>query len=235
MARISELIKLYNEGGLTQHVLEKEISEYLGDRYICKIEDEEKAMTACSYFIFLIPEVRINGLFINVIIDKDILLSYYNDVYFDEILDNIKTFEQPVLRSFNILLKKRLESDRADVIRKYLEIYDMIRPALIIEETPLIVREEDLESIFNQLDSNEKIDLIIETLKTKRMVPETITTYLENFLNIDAEENIIHNEFNADIPNMNIVRTSIASFCNGKSIDYKHEEIPFDYLPSTNQ
>ena len=71
MEKIENLAAMYRKGDITDYVMERELSAYLGSRATVKITDSSSTNLGKSYCIMPLPEKRAEGFHITYFLDRE--------------------------------------------------------------------------------------------------------------------------------------------------------------------
>lgn len=235
---IAELISLYNENKLTKYVLEKELSNFLGDDWMVQIVSQAKATTTTSYGIFVMPEKLPITLHVICYIDECALKNFYTPEELCKALHSLAGMKQFFIKSLFKLLKEHSENvlTFSDVIACFLKLYKASFSCLEVEGKDFLPTPMQLDSLILAFENEANVRENTEALTAGNIVPCEVVEAAHKISHdfIEKVSGPIVKFVDEMHPVQDLYGQHARSFCDG-TYKLSSNQIPWDYTPSTNQ
>ena len=235
--KIKTIVEMYKKDKVTDYVLERELSEFFGDLVEVKLE-KEKGIGKESYCVFAIPEKRQEGFKIVFVIDVNAIKNIYKEDEFAVVCERLQDKIQKILTKYHAFKNETAGKDITlnCALGFLLNLYLSYRNELAIGSAEYLTDEVDVmkyADIFS-LENGNSEDL--ENAKIKGIISNTILEYCKKYVKLADVMRFTTSTFGE--PEKPV-------FCMGQQEMIKHvtstfgvrdhKEIPYDYLPKTNQ
>jgi len=240
MEYIKTVIESYKKDKITNYLLERELSKYLGSGFSVKIANDTKANVNTTYSIFPVPELRTEGLNITVIFNKQAIMNLYSVDELAVILLKIADLKQKIFREF-----MRFRSDSGEItanlaIGFLLGLYEnCFKEALKVGSTgEFFLPDSDIMFKYIDLFNTQSATAEdIESILIQGLIPEEAIILSKNYIRTysNAPEVKIIDDSGRDLPSLNFGQQEIRKNVTSTWGVQDHAEIKYDYLPNTNQ
>lgn len=238
--KIKSLVQMYKKDKVTDYVLERELSVFFtegGVRTTVRLE-KEIGLNKTSYCFFLVPERREEGFHMNIVVDVNCIKIYYSEDEIVEICNRLRNKLQTYLGKYHRFVSDNAgkEVGRNAAIGFLLSLYSTYRSSLIVESDSFLPDENDVlkyADIFTMETANSE-DL--ETIKVRGMISNVIIDLCKKY--IKASDSIklkFMDTYTIEKPTFCLGDQEIRKHCTSTFGVRDHKEIPYDYLPKTNQ
>jgi len=234
MENTIDYVTFYNKGDLTQFALEKELSLFLGDRCEVQIITSPNTNTANSFTIFAVPELRSNGFYLNVFIDK-VALSKFSTEELLKALENIKVLKLMLFRKMNEFLRSSSDHTVNETLGCLLKIYQLTLDAISTSTINTVPDREYLDTFIQKLEDGVAAPTDIEKLLVDDVICSEILELAKKISGNYKETMIPDMVIPGEVPSFNLNRENIRSIAKPTLGDVQHHEIDYNYKPSTNQ
>lgn len=242
MENIESLIKLYRKDTITDYVMERELTRYLGEDTTVRLIEKPNKNLNKSFCIFPIPERLVEGFHIVYFVDKDALKVSYDVPDIILILARVKSSKQDIFMAYNKFIRRNESSDISYgmALGFLLDLYLTFRISLDIRsDIDLLPEEEKIRDISVKANNGEykpedrEALLIINALSNE--VLEFAKKYVKtNPTNIGGPRLVLVSDADM-IPSVNLGQQEIMAHCTSTFGIRQHTEIPENYKPETNQ
>lgn len=240
MEKIETLAKLFREGSVSEYVMERELSAFLGDRVTVSITTKSRSNMATSYCIFPVPEKRVEGFHLTYFIDRDAILTHYNPFEFGLVIEKLRKIEQDILFSYNKFLSRTAGSDvtYGMIVGYLLDLYLTVKTALDIKDGISFlpsdgdVREKALKFQEGRYNAND-----IESVVIDNFAPKDALALAKNQIR-EASIGQPRIKFAKDVmelPAVNLGAQEIMAHCTSTFGVRDHKDIPWNYTPEHGQ
>lgn len=237
MTEITQVIQLYKEGKISQYVFEREVALYLGGQ--TEVSVEQGKNTTASFVVMPLVRQKSTGLMIQYVIDKFALMNLYSPEELGDVLETVRTYRQQILKEFTDFLTEAREKEvsRGDAVAMVLSTYRIIYTALRKKNDKFLPNEDELNDVIYKIREGYLTRELIEEILVKGYLPESAISYADS-LRKEAPEGAVKVKFvnpGRETPEFNLGQQAIRKLAHPTLGDERHHEIPYDYLPKTNQ
>lgn len=238
MDQLIQLVELFKKSDITQHVLEKELSLFMGDRCEVYVVNDASVNTPQSFGIFTTPEFRSNGIYIKFFIDYNALMNFYVPEQLIAILSDIKNMKQKIIKHIFDFVKETEHNvvTRGDATSELLKIYLLTYNSLMIGNPSFLPSKEEILNIINKAENSGITDQDMEDLKINDIIPNEVVAEINKITH--ESDNLVSIELSlngCELPTFNLGYQEVRELCNGNKTEYASKSIKYDYNPTTNQ
>lgn len=227
-----DLLGLYNKGNLTQFALERELSQFLGDRSEVVIVSSSSA-TSNSFGVFPVADLRSNGFYLICYIDKPLLTKCSSEELIN-VLSEISKNKQILFKKFNEFLKSGIHS-KNEVLACYLNLYNLMLNIMVFSENVVLPSVDELNNAIIKLEDGVANAEDLEHLLVSGIIfTEIVELAGKMATKTQNEYDDITTPIKDEVPSFGLGRQEIRKYANPTLGDVSHNEIKYDYIPSTN-
>lgn len=234
--KIKSILMLYKQDKISEYVLERELGEYFGD--LVRIQIEKESTTGkTSYCIFAIPELKKEGFRILFIIDKNALKNIYKEDEFVVVCERLKNKLQNILKRYHSFRKETSDSEVSmnHALGFLLSLYSSYYSDLLIGNREYLPEEDDIMKYTDLFTMEEANSEDLETVKIKGILSNTIIDAAKVYVKFATGLKLNFASTEVEKPVFNLGQQEIIKHCTSTFGVRDHKEIPYDYLPKTNQ
>lgn len=235
--KIKSIVTLYKQDKISEYVLERELGEYFGDLVNIQIE-KESTTGKQSYCFFAFPKMKKEGFRLTFIIDSNAIKNIYKEDEFVVVCERLKGKIQNILKRYHSFMSETKTRDISmnSALGFLLNLYLSYRSELIIGNIEALPEETDIMKYADLFSMESANSEDLETVKIKGILTNAILLMAKEYVKL------------SDVLTLNVTdRTEYEKpvFCMGQQEIIKHvtstfgvrdhKEIPYDYLPKTNQ
>jgi len=242
METIENLVTMYKNGGITDYVLERELTALMGPHTDVSFSKDPNNSIEKSFIIFAYPQKLEEGFHISFFLDKEAVRTYYSPKAFSVMFLNLKETQQSILIKFNDFLKETTERDISFdyAVGFLLSLYASYEHAFKVGETNFLQDDAEVMKMADKFSMEDATTEDLENILIKEMIPQDIIELVKNFVAKvsnakDAVPKIKVVDFDIEQPTFNLGQQEVMKYCSSTLGARDHKEIPFDYTPSTNQ
>ena len=240
MEKIENLAAMYRKGDITDYVMERELSAYLGSRATVKITDSSSTNLGKSYCIMPLPEKRAEGFHITYFLDREAIRTYYTAYEFGLVMEKVARLEQDILLAYNKFLSKHFNSDitYGTALGFILDLYLTFKTALDIKDgIEFLPEDSKVREAVVKLQDGEYKESDLEALLVDNTVSKSVLDYVKKYVkefDLGGGKILIVKDA-TEIPLVNLGAQQILPYCTSTFGTRDHKDIPHDYMPTTNQ
>lgn len=237
MESLESLISLYKKDKITDYVVERELSLFLGMNVHVRITTESMNAGGKSFVLFAIPEKLTEGFVITIFVDKYAIQNFYTAEEFEVLMNRFKKKIQTILRRYFQFLT---ENDNNDITYNYalgflLSLYSLYRGDLIISNDSFLVDEADLLKLADKFSLGDVKKEDMEAALINNMINGEIAEFIKRYVRVSGELKFVITDDTDEKPSFNVWQKEILNNVTSSYGIRNHKEIPYDYLPKTNQ
>ena len=233
---LQSLVSLFKKDQISKYVAEREIAQYMGNDVTVQIVDKKKNISSKSFCIFVLPEKQTQGFNITLIIDSTAIKNIYSDEDFIVVLERLKSKKQKFFKRYNDFLK---EKDDTEISLNYalgfiLDLYSFYRSDLSVRNGDYLPDDDNVIKYAELFTTENGKHQDIEKMLIEEIICTEILDFAKKYVGINSKEIKFGSE-DDDSPSYNeqyqkLIKTSTSTFGTRN-----HKEIPYNYLPKTNQ
>lgn len=235
MEKIESLMSLYRKDKITDYVIERELAAYMGNDISVKFSEDSKA-TSNTFGFFALPERLVEGLHITFIVDKNAFLNFYSDQEIQIIVERLKMEKQHIYKKYMEFIS---EGNDRDISFDYamgflLNLYSLYKSKLIIEDGSFLIPDDELLKYIDKFSLEIATNSDVEAMMINQYICQEIVEFAKKYVKVNNDEiKIKIVDINYEMPQLNLGMQEIRKYANPNYI--KHQDIPYDYKPETNQ
>lgn len=232
--KIKLIVSMFKADKISSYVFERELGEYFGDKISVILE---KTNSNKSYGIFAVPEKLVEGLKITFVIDEYALKTIYNEEEFAYICERLLEKEQKLLSRYNNFY---VDSRKRDVSLQYalgflLSLYQDCF-GIVTNDNTSFPEENDVMNYVDIFSSESATSEDIEGAKVKGVLSNKIIDFAKKYVKHGDEISVrFATTFEVEKPAFCLGQQEILKHATSTFGVRDHKEIPYDYLPKTNQ
>ena len=227
---------MFRDGRVSEYVLERELSAFMGDLFHVRLSKEAKAQGPMSYSFFMVPERLVEGFKIVLFIDESAVMSFYNDTDIVETLVKLQANTQKILKKY-----AKFRNEDRDISLNYsvgflLNLYMDYKHDLSMDpNAPFLPSDADVLKYSDLFSMENATRSDLETLLINKYICNDIIDFVkEKYVHPAYNSAIINVKFadsEKEVPAFNLGRQQVLPFCTSTFGIRHHEDIPYDYTP----
>ena len=235
--KIKSVLMLYKKDKISEYVLERELGQFFGDSVQVIIEKESTTGKE-SYCVFAVPQMRSEGLRIVFVMDKNAIRNIYSEEEFVVVCERLRDQIQPIMRRYYNFVRDTRENDVGmnAALGFFLSLYMSYLSDLVFGNVEKLPDEDDImkyADLFTMENANSE-DL--ENAKIKGILSNSILELAKKYVKMsDVIKLAVHDRPEMEKPVFCMGQQEIIKHVTSTFGVRDHKEIPYDYLPKTNQ
>ena len=239
MENIEALITMYKADKITPYVVERELSNYMGNRCVVQIIEQTNHDVNKSFCFFALPELKVEGLVLTFIVDKAAILSLYNADEVAVICERLRNNIQKILSKYNDFLNNHAAQDisKYDILGFILGLYSLYAGEFNVGGKNASPDIDEVLKASDKFITGQAIPEDIERLQISDIICKEVLDYCERQARVASEKVTIKvvDKVEREIPAFCIGKQEIRKYCAPDSREKLERVIPYNYLPKTNQ
>lgn len=239
--KIKSLIMLFKKDKITPYVVERELSNFLGNFCNVKLIEMTNHDVNKSFGFFACPERLVEGLRITFFVDTTAILELYTEDEVACICERLRNDVQKILRKYNNFIIQHVSQDlsKSDILGFVLNLYATYSGDLICGDKNIVPDIDEMLKLADKFSTGMGTEDDIEKLLISDMICREVLDYCQRQARIaESKEEIkikVSDTIEKEIPTFCLGQQEIRKYCGPDVRGKMHNEIPYDYTPKTNQ
>lgn len=237
MEKVESLLDLYRKEKITDYVIERELSSFLGNDVSVLFSKDCKNNIPTSFILFAVPEKLVEGLHLTLIVDKMSLLNNYSDTEIGMLFDKFKSEKYTIYKKYMTFLNENIDKDISFnyALGFLLNLYASYKNKLIFDNSSFLPSDDELLKYCDKFSMEEATSGDLESLLIQEFICPEIVDFAKKYVRqAKGELRIKTVENELDKYSINFGQQEIRKYANN-CLDGWNRNIPFDYVPDTNQ
>lgn len=236
--KLQSVLTLYKKDQITNYVAEREIAQAMGENVSVKIVKDPKNIASTSFCVFALPKKLVQGYHITFIIDEDALRQIYSEEDFAVVVERLNAKKQAILTKYH---KFEKETKKRDVSYNFalgflLELYSLYRADLSVKDGEYLPDDSEMLKFAELFTSESGTQQDIEKLLLGEFVCPEIIEMVKGYVKTgDFRDDILDFKAETETPKFNGGQQEIKKYATSTFGIRNHKDIPYDYIPKTNQ
>lgn len=237
MEYIKTVIEMFKKGKTTKYILEKELGNFLGLNIFVRLSEDCKNNNQ-SFILFAIPEYKTEGFVLTYVLDKNALMNLLSTDELVDILDALKRKTQKIYKMFftSVVENTNRDISRNNELGFLLNLYTQYSDVFEVSGKNITPDIDEILKLADVFNTEKGTDEDIENAIVKGILCQDIIEFAERCVRVGKDEVIIKlTDYHSEIPTFNLGYQELYDNCTSTFGVRDHKEIPYNYLPSTNQ